>query len=55
MRAEKHPWDLALGRPGRTWKAESVTCCEQKPVWNELRSKWVEWKEMEANRIDNCF
>lgn len=42
VRAEKYGWDLALGCPGGTWQAKSVTCCKQKPVWNELRSKWAE-------------
>lgn len=41
MRAEKHRWDLALGHLGRTWQVGSVTCCEHKPVWKELRDKWV--------------
>lgn len=41
VRAEKLLWDLALGCAGRTWQAESVTCCEQKSAWDELRNKWV--------------
>lgn len=40
VRAETHPWDLALGCAGRTWQAESVTC-EQKSAWDELRNEWM--------------